>query len=125
MNEFIEKLIERLEEESKKRLDVFEKENRKGNYDRYSDGMIDAFDEAIDIVKSLAAEYNDGWIPCSERLPEVKKEVLILADDNAMFVGHLMNGGFSVHDGDGWIGLKHILVWQPLPKLYREKGEKE
>lgn len=28
------------------------------------------FKEAIEIVKQTAAEYNNGWIPCSERLPE-------------------------------------------------------
>lgn len=29
-----------------------------------------AFDDAIEVVKEVAVEYNNGWIPCSERLPE-------------------------------------------------------
>lgn len=74
------------------------------------------------VKANMAQLNNNGWVPCSEKLPEVKKEVLIFAYDGAMFVGCLMNGGFSVHDGDGWIDLKFILAWQPLPEPYQKGG---
>ncbi len=68
MNEFIEKLIERLEE-----LETYA-------FTKYPGGSSHrAYSNSIEIVKSLAAEYNDGWIPCSERLPTVETEVLIVA----------------------------------------------
>ena len=72
MQGVFEKIIEKLEEESKEWLDVYEKEHRKGNYDEYADGMNDAFDEAIEIVKQEAEKFgrdtnvgSNGWIPCS------------------------------------------------------------
>ena len=55
MKEFVEKLIGRLNNE----------------YLKYNDGdWNSAIDESIKIVNELAEEYNNGWIPCSERLPE-------------------------------------------------------
>ena len=33
-----------------------------------------AFEKAIEIVKQAAEEYNNGWIPCSERFPEEHKQ---------------------------------------------------
>lgn len=83
------------------------------------------YPEALRVVNQLAEEHKNGWIPCSERMPDVEKEVLIFANDNAMFVGRLMNGGFSVHDGDGWIDLKFILAWQPLPQPYKPEEKKK
>lgn len=35
--------------------------------------QINAYKNAIEIVKDLASEHNNGWIPCSERLPESEK----------------------------------------------------
>lgn len=37
------------------------------------------FEKAIEIVKQTAAEYNNGWIPCSMKMPQVETEVFILA----------------------------------------------
>ncbi len=35
--------------------------------------------DAAEIVEQTAADYNNGWIPCSERMPAVETEVFILA----------------------------------------------
>ena len=59
MNEFVEKLIERLEEE--KWIRPTTSQELSVNY---------ALEDAISIVKELAEEYNNGWIPCSEGLPK-------------------------------------------------------
>ena len=57
----IEKILERLE---KRRNDVVCIDD-----DDYFLGKSNAFEEAIEIVQEVAKEYDNGWIPCSERLP--------------------------------------------------------
>lgn len=127
MKEFIETLIGRLEKESKKWLDIFEKEHRKGNYDSYSDGMNDAFEEAIQIVNQLAEEYNQdstknnqGWIPVTERLPEIEADVLVSLRSLDVYTGFRANteGCFYV-DGEGYVEIENVLAWQPLPSPYK------
>ena len=127
MNNEFEKIIEKLAEESKKWLDVYEKEHLKGNYNNYADGMNDAFDEAIEIVKQEAEQYNNGWIPVSEKLPEDYETYLVTNVDSFG----------QRHTYKGWYGVEHkiwhmegnserkmnVVAWQPLPKPYQPKGE--
>lgn len=37
----------------------------------------DAGNREMEIIEQAADEYNNGWIPCSERLPEEKMEVIV------------------------------------------------
>ena len=209
MKEFVEKLIGRLEEESKKWLDLWEDtRKRKGIYDYYADGMNDAFDEAINIVNQLAEEYkeqnnqdlmiveslpsifpmqpfevealdrviecakysgglieklleakkncgedsdcsecpfgqiedrcilnelqiesdNNGWIPCSERLPED----CTIYEVTAQFRNGMCYIEFAYYDesrGEWWKhdddGLVNVLAWKPLPDPYIPKQEEQ
>ena len=149
MQEVFEKIIEKLEEESKEWLDVYEKEHRKGNYDEYADGMNDAFDEAIEIVKQEAEKFgrdtnvgSNGWIPVSERLPEEYGDYLVAwkplhmsAEDIIKKVGRAVPHFYEIveYDPDDealWIGSieqaqgeYEIIAWQPLPDPYQPKGE--
>ena len=78
MKEFIEKLIGRLEETRWTTI-----------FDTSCIFENDKLDKCIQIVNQLTEEYkelfgkteqlNNGWIPCSERLPEVETKVLIHA----------------------------------------------
>lgn len=99
---------------------------------RYEIGKA-VIDECVkDIIKDLGLE-NNGWIPCSETLP----------DDNANLVLVVVNGKptnsitfknaleLAIYDEeDGWI-LEHypeakdidVIAWQPLPEPYQQKGE--
>ena len=45
----------------------------------YADGMLD---KAKQIVQEVAEEYNNGWIPCSERLPEESGRYIICVHDD-------------------------------------------
>lgn len=70
MQEVFEKIIEKLEVEADSANDkIMEQETEKDMV--YYDGYDDGCSKAIEIVKQAAAEYNNGWIPCSSgKLPE-------------------------------------------------------
>lgn len=77
MQEAFEKIIERLEElcnDSISNIFAYEEDDHEGIYNK---GLSDGYEKSAEIVKQAAAEYNNGWIPCSERLPENEKEVEI------------------------------------------------
>lgn len=63
MQEVFEKIVENLEKKKKKCFDT-------ANQLSTDEIGIWCFDRAKEIVTQVAAEYNNGWIPCSERLPE-------------------------------------------------------
>ena len=42
-------------------------------------GELEAYDKAIKVIKKVAVEYNNGWIPVSERLPKCETDVYIQA----------------------------------------------
>lgn len=126
MNEFIEKLIERLEEVAIESLGINRSQFAmdKGEYSSYC--SLSLYD-VKENVKDLAAKYNDGWIPCSERLPddatvyEVTEEILINSKKQYV-VEHRLFGT----EGEWLIpSNRKVIAWKPLPNPYREKGEKE
>ena len=97
MNEFVEKLSERLKSEV-----------------NYNDGAEIGSRQAIEIVKDLVSEHNNGWIPCSERLPEDRQNVLIIDS----------NGKIRLIAFNKWLyenpQYSHNIIpieWQPLPEL--------
>ena len=115
MNEFIEKLIGRLKEEK-----------AKGFYD--SDAVIgekNVWSKAIEIVNQLAEEYNNGWIPCSERLPSEGQTVLVQDFEDYYEVCNCetKNGIKGFSSGEWWSSANNYLAWLPLPAPYQQKGE--
>ena len=57
MNKAFEKILERLEE--------LKNHYRKCCLCDYNDGAAIGLEEGMSIVRKVAEEYNDGWIPCS------------------------------------------------------------
>ena len=81
MNEFIEKLIGRLEETRKTALNKVKFPIMivcKHDLQEFADIC---FEESKKIVNQLAEEYNNGWIPVSERLPEDGGYYLVVYHD--------------------------------------------
>ena len=94
MQEVFEKIIDKLEELKKaeiEREDLCDEEGFGDGEEIYEDGKSQGrFEQVvriIEIVKQEAEKYNNGWIPCSERLPE---EYTVLCCDKygEMIIGH-------------------------------------
>lgn len=73
--------------------------------------------ELIDSIRAMEKETkNNGWIPCSERLPEENGLYLVCYENLNCYPSKclFLNGKFND---------THILAWQPLPEPYREEQE--
>ena len=78
MQEVFENIIKALAEkrdEAEKNMELSDVLSEVNSYG----GMFDALDKAIEIINQTAAEYNNGWIPCSVAMPPVETEVFIVA----------------------------------------------
>lgn len=125
MNEFINKLIERLEEESCKaeKNMVASLSNSAANF--YS-GEAGAYNKTIAIVNQLAEEHNNGWIACSERLPDDFMSFEYLTIRKGHTLATIMYYCVANHK---WYSNRNstreieVIAWQPLPTPYQPKGE--
>ena len=119
MQEVFEKIIEKLKE---KIISPYFAAN--AEYVTYKN--------VVKTVKQTAEEYNNGWIPCSERLPDEAYGCLVTVMDcepstqtefeNILpyFVGY---DGETWNDADGEKIPFEVLAWQPIPQPYQPKGE--
>ena len=115
----VDKVVEQLEERKQEYLDGFGLHKNNELY-----GVACGLGDAVEIVKQEAEQYNDVWIPCSERLPDYGERVL-LQD----FFGNITLEkcerkkkvkGFT--DGNWWSSANNYIAWQPLPQPF-QKGE--
>ena len=113
MKDFIEKLIKQLEE----RIE----ENVGWGDDEFFDGQNSAFEWTISVINKLVEKYNNGWILCSERLPDESGEYLTYvdyADETFIAIDEIDCDGIMKE----WNCTPnyHVVAWQPLPKSYKE-----
>ena len=130
MNKAFELILERLEQCQERYDDIaFAEMNENGHTIdfEYANGKKDSMDEAEKIVQKIAEEYNNGWISCSERLPEIRQDCLV----TVRYTGFMGMHGFWVKTGhmesenDWWGDCSggEVIAWQPLPEPYHPKGE--
>ena len=109
MNEAFEKILERIDS-------YIEDAKSEGDF-----SYIKPFEIAKIAVQEVAEEYKDGWIPCSERLPEECIEVLVSIkeiDDSFYTSTSWVQAGV-------WVIKKTpvqptVIAWQPLPEPFKE-----
>ncbi|WNS31616.1 DUF551 domain-containing protein [Enterobacter asburiae] len=56
----------------------------------------------------------DGWVACSERMPEQFVEVLVCTEDGSRYVAAL-NQSMNWDDGDFFDDIQYVTHWMPLP----------
>lgn len=111
MNKAFEKIIERVQEIA----------------DHNGIAYIDTAD-IIEIVQEVAEEYNGGWIPCIEQLPEQPKENPIFENNTLeLYLVTVKNTEYAFrafwngkHFTDGF-GTLDVIAWQPLPEPFKER----
>ena len=120
MKGLIDKILERLEELHERYINQYGVIG--GN------PMAFSVKECIEIVKQEAEKFgtdtnvgSNGWIACSERLPEENQKV-ILQD----FYGNITiekmeirDGMEGFTDGDWWSSANNYVAWQPLPDPFK------
>lgn len=81
--------------------------------------------KAIEIINQAEQEYNNGWIPCSERLPEDMQQCLTTAriyvvpdhvDEPDNYIGVELN---TYSERFGWLHGNDVFAWMPLPEPYQ------
>ena len=129
MNKVFEKIIEK-QEELFQDLNVIEVLSHV-DFDSTIQNSLENFlkaitNEAIEIVKQEAEQYNNGWIPCNEKLPELRKDVLV----TVKYTGFMGMHGYWIKTGhmeaeNDWCGDcagGEVIAWQPLQKPF-QKGD--
>lgn len=124
MQTVFEKIIEKLEEE---KMSYFLTIANTGDekLDCAYEQVGDALDRAIEIVKQEAEQYNNGWIPCNEKLPELRKDVLVTVKYTGFMGmhGYWIKTGHMEAENDWWGDCAggEVIAWMELPSAYRQK----
>ena len=132
MQEVFEKIIEKLEEQ----IEIFRRDITSGvlqdsgylSLDTSNkSGRVRGLLDAQEIVNQAAAEYNNEWIPTSERLPEAGQEVYVTFTNKSTGKTYTELTKFN---GEYFNSLNtelypHITVdaWFALPPKYQPNGE--
>ena len=122
MQAAFEKIIEKLEVAGKTELIA---NGGRCNGKTLALGYTKGISDAIEIVKQEAEQYNNGWIPCSERLPENISTVILQVKEIEKptfgWYGNIIGWKLTVED---FLKLKDftVVAWQPLPQPF-QKGE--
>ena len=119
MKSVFEKIIDKLEEIRVK------KTCNKEKCDTKELCRICVVDDAIEIVKQEAEKYNNGWMPCSEKLPELRKDVLVTVKYTGFMGmhGYWIKTGHMEAENDWWGDCAggEVIAWMELPSAYRPK----
>lgn len=141
MNKAFEKILEFIDEQIKIEESIAKSKNEGHPIThQYAANCINVIKK---FVHEVAEEYNGGWIPCSERLPEERDWYLAVFEEvDTGFIGipyiadYLMGSHTKFTTGDGWIihncsdredesaeYYKNLrcVAWQPLPEPFKER----
>lgn len=91
--------------------------------------MVETAQEAArKMLKELpSAQPEQGWIPCSERLPEEEVDVLVSGwdidyDTSLINTGYMKRGKWETEESYEYGHEIRVDAWQPLPEPYMEEN---
>lgn len=140
MQEVFEKIVERLENESHWTESTFDEDG----YCNDDSEEVVYLDRAIEIVKQTAEDYNDGWIPFTQRklseeekkeigteydymldckLPEEDEEILVTYANRTVGEDIFMCDGTDCYLDSGNDFITEAVAWRHKPDPYRPNGE--
>lgn len=122
----MKELIEKIKKEIKKKIESYmdlqcDFEDHEMSYqeeilDNHYEGCKSGLETAIDIINKEAKSYNNGWIPCSERLPLFIDNVLVCTKSGGRTVACLTTGKRFC---DTYMNIiDNVVAWMPLPPAY-------
>ena len=76
--------------------------------------------EWLEEFPSAKFEIESQWIPTSERLPEIDRDVLLSYFDEVTIGWLNSDGSWSIYDGWKCVSADEISAWMPLPKVFKE-----
>ena len=109
MNKAFEKILERLETADS--VKVFGSLN--------SGNRLIPVQDAKQIVQEVDEEYNDGWIPCSERLPKYGEVVMCSCSNGGITISCITHRGVNQSKVVRF-GSHSVVAWQSLPEPFKE-----
>ena len=122
MNKAFDKILKQLEEKAIPVLNEDEHIIPESNVKEPYEIEMVALSDIKKTIQEVAEEYNGGWIPCSDRLPEENKQVILQDFYGNITIEKMKTNdgieGFS--DGDWWASANNYVAWHPLPELYKE-----
>ena len=88
-----------------------------------------SLEAVLEDIKQAEAEYKGSWIPCSEKLPELRQDVLV----TVKYTGFMGMHGYWIKTGhmeaeNDWCGDcagGEVIAWQPLPKPFQNGDNNE
>ena len=83
----------------------------------FTSGVTKALNMAIE---ALSADAVQGWIPCSERLPNEERHYLCCNKGYLPFIAHYHDEQWHCFDGT----TSHVDAWMPLPTPYKGGDDK-
>ena len=114
MNKVFEKIIEKLKEVGNLEISMY---GGRCNGKTLALGYTKGISDAIEIVKQEAEQYNNGWIPCSERLPKYGEVVMCSCTNSGITISCITHKGVKPSKSVRF-GQHSVIAWQPLPQPY-------
>lgn len=93
---------------------------------------FNAYKKCIEIVQEVVEEFatdtnvgTNGWIACSEKLPELRQDVLVTVKYTGFMGmhGYWIKTGHMEAENDWWGDCAggDVIAWQPLPEPFKER----